>query len=62
MVKKETDREKLVRLVNETKMTRLEVAEYLGISERALYRWMNGESRFPHMVFVALEKLLMTEV
>jgi hypothetical protein len=62
MVKKETDREKLVRLVNETKMTRLEVAEYLGISERALYRWMNGESRFPHMAFVALEKLLTTEV
>jgi predicted DNA-binding transcriptional regulator AlpA len=48
--------------VNETEMTRLEVAEYLGISERALYRWMNGESRFPHMVFVALEKLLTTEV
>ena len=62
MVKKETDREKLVRLVNETKMTRLEVAEYLGISERALYRWMNGESRFPHMVFVALEKLLTTGI
>ena len=62
MVKIETDREKLVRLVNETKLTRLEVAEYLGISERALYRWMNGESRFPHMVFVALEKLLTTEV
>jgi len=62
MVKKETDREKLVRLVNETEMTRLEVAEYLGISERALYRWMNGESRFPHMVFVALENLLTTGV
>jgi transcriptional regulator with XRE-family HTH domain len=57
MTKKETDREKLVRLVNETKMSRLQVAEYLGISERSLYRWMNGESRFPHMVFVALDKI-----
>ena len=60
MSKKEAD--KLYQLVSDIcangKMTRLEVAEYLGVSERTLYRWVMGDARFPRMVFVALDLLL----
>jgi len=63
MSKKEADR--LYQLVEdicaEGRMTRLEVAEYLGVSERTLYRWVMGDARFPRMAFIALELLLPTE-
>lgn len=42
------------------KRTRMEIAEYLGVSERTLYRWMCGDASFPRMVFIALD-LLMSE-
>jgi len=63
MSKKEADR--LYQLVEDIcakgRMTRLEVAEYLGVSERTLYRWVMGDARFPRMAFIALELLLPTE-
>jgi len=43
------------------KMTRLEVAEYLGVSERTLYRWLVGDANFPQMVFIALGLLVPEE-
>ena len=56
MSKKDAD--KLHQLVGEIcadgRMKRIEVAEYLGVAERTLYRWMMGDTRFPRMVFIAL--------
>lgn len=58
MEKKELNHEKLTRLVNESMMTRLQVAEHLGISERTLYRWMLGERKFPRMALIVLESII----
>jgi len=49
--------EKLRLIVEKSKMSRLEVAEFLGVGERTLYRWMAGDSDFPRMVFIALKLL-----
>jgi hypothetical protein len=35
----------------------VEVAEYLGVNERTLYRWLAGQSRIPYSVIRALELL-----
>jgi len=59
---KEPDEERLRRLIESLKMTRLQVAEYLGISERTIYRWESKTHRIPRMAFIALELLLQTEV
>lgn len=63
MSQKEADR--LYKLVNDIcdkrQMTRLEIAEYLGISERTLYRWLVGDASFPQMVFIALGLLVPEE-
>lgn len=50
--------EKLRLMVEKSKMSRLQVADYLGVSERTLYRWMFGDSGFPRMVFIAMKVLL----
>jgi transcriptional regulator with XRE-family HTH domain len=61
----EKEAEKLAQLVHDIcadkKMTRLELAEYLGVSERTLYRWVSGDAAFPQMVFIALELLMKEE-
>lgn len=63
MSKKEA--EKLYAMVSDIcskgRMTRLEVAEYLGVSERTLYRWLVGDASFPQMVFIALGLLVPEE-
>jgi transcriptional regulator with XRE-family HTH domain len=59
---KEPDEDRLRRLIETLKMTRLQVAEYLGVSERTIYRWESKQHRIPRMVFIALELLLQTEV
>jgi hypothetical protein len=59
---KETDQEKLVKIIKKLNMTKVMVAEYLGVSERTIYRWEYGYSRIPHTVFLALELLLKSEV
>ena len=56
-----TNREELIRLINESKLIRAEVADYLGIRPRTLYTWLNGEVRVPKMALIAL-KVLMKEV
>lgn len=57
--------ERLYKMVSDIcskgKMTRLEVAEYLGVSERTLYRWLVGDASFPQMVFIALGLLVPEE-
>ena len=49
---------KLLAMVNASGLQRVEVAEYLGVSERTLYRWLSGTSSFPRMVFIAMRVLL----
>jgi transcriptional regulator with XRE-family HTH domain len=50
-----TNADKLVMMIGKLNKSRLEVAVYLGVSERTVYRWMSGKARFPRMVFLALE-------
>lgn len=45
---------KLLKMVNAIGVERAEIADYLGVSERTLYRWMSGDCAFPRMVFIAL--------
>jgi len=45
---------KLLEAVNSLGLQRADIADYLGISERTLYRWISGDSTFPRMVFIAL--------
>jgi len=59
---KESDGQKLTSMINDTKLTRLQIAEYLGVSERTVYRWMLGKPRVPRMVFISLELLLKKEL
>ena len=47
--------EKLKKMIRERRMDHAFAADYLGVSERTLFRWMSGESKFPRAVFLALE-------
>ena len=49
--------EKLARMIARLGLSRLHVAEYLGVSERTIYRWIAGDTHVPRMVFIALELL-----
>jgi len=44
-------------LIAKTGNLYVEVAEYLGVNERTLYRWLAGQSRIPYSVIRALELL-----
>lgn len=56
-MKKEEARQKLLTICNESGMIRLEVAEWLGVHERTLYRWLAGECDIPVAVMRAAELL-----
>ena len=58
MSKQQALANKLLAIVNKLGMQRIDVAEYLGVSERTLYRWMSGDAAFPRMVFIALSVLI----
>lgn len=49
--------EKLQRLIVKLGMSRLQIAEYLGVTERTIYRWIAGDTTIPRMAFIALELL-----
>lgn len=51
------NRLKLNQMVENTGMLRREVAKYLGIHQRTLYRYMSGELEIPVMVMLAMELL-----
>jgi predicted DNA-binding transcriptional regulator AlpA len=53
----EDNRLKLNQMVENTGMLRREVAKYLGIHQRTLYRYMSGELEIPVMVMLAMELL-----
>ena len=42
-------------LVSKTGKTNVQIAEYLSVHERTIYRWLCGESPPPHSVMLALE-------
>jgi transcriptional regulator with XRE-family HTH domain len=50
-------REKLNQAIELAKKTRAEVAEYLGVHDRTLYRWISGETPVPKMVLLSMELL-----
>jgi len=58
---KDDEREYLRELVEKTGNLYVEVADYLGVNERTLYRWLSGESRIPYSVIKALELLTTPE-
>jgi transcriptional regulator with PAS, ATPase and Fis domain len=48
-------------LVDKTGNLYVEVAEFLGVNERTLYRWLSGESRIPYSVIRTLELITSPE-
>ena len=52
------DAEKMARLIAKLGMSRLQIAEYLGVTERTVYRWIAGDTHPPKMAFIALELLV----
>ena len=54
---KKADKEKLAEVINSLGMQKVDIAEYLGVSERTIYRWLSGDRSVPRMVFIALESL-----
>jgi len=54
---KKADKEKLAEVINSLNMQKVDIAEFLGVSERTIYRWLSGDRSFPRMVFIALESL-----
>jgi DNA-binding transcriptional regulator YiaG len=47
--------EKLKKMIRELHMDYAFAADYLGVSERTLFRWMAGDTKFPRAIFLALE-------
>jgi transposase len=52
---REDDAERLRELLYKLDMLNAEAASYLKVGERTIYRWLAGERRIPHSVFLALE-------
>ncbi len=46
-------------LVNSTGMTRAALAKQLGMNDRTLRRYMAGERKFPYLVQLALESIVL---
>ncbi len=53
----EDNRLKLNQMVENTGMLRREVAKYLGIHQRTLYRYMSGELEIPISIMLAMRLL-----
>jgi len=49
------------RLVEKTGLYRRDIAKYLGVKERVIYKWQSGESDAPKAILIAL-KVLAKEV
>lgn len=49
---------KLIKILDGLNRDRKRIADYLGVHERTLYRWISGDSpKIPAMAFRALELL-----
>jgi|APFre7841882654_1041346.scaffolds.fasta_scaffold04626_19 hypothetical protein len=51
------DHDRLYVILEKIGKPRYQVAEFLGINERTLYRWLSGDTRIPKFAFKALELL-----
>lgn len=49
------DPERLREMLWRLDMLNREAAEYLGVTERAIYWWLNGGRKIPRMVFLSLQ-------
>lgn len=56
-MKQEEARQRLLTICNESGMLRFEVADWFGVHERTLYRWLAGECPIPVSVMKAAELL-----
>ena len=45
------------RLIEKTRLFRRDIAEYLGVKERVIYKWQGGDSPVPKSVMIALKVL-----
>ena len=57
----EDTRIKLAEMVENSGMLRANIAKYLGIHERTLYRYLSGELEIPVMVMLAMRLLEKTK-
>lgn len=53
---KQTDPERLARLLWDKQILNKEAADLLGVHERTIYKWLSGDRRIPSMVFKILER------
>lgn len=47
-----------LRMVEKTKMRRIDICKYLGIGQRAFYRWQSGEVAIPKTGMMAMYLLV----
>jgi len=47
-----------LRMVEKSKMRRIDIVRYLGIGERTFYKWQNGESVIPKTGMIAMYLLV----
>ena len=47
-----------LRMVEKTKMRRIDISKYLGIGERTFYKWQNGEVAIPKTAMMAMYLLV----
>ena len=45
------------RLIEKTRLFRRDIAEYLGVKERVIYKWQAGDRPVPKSVMIALKVL-----
>ena len=47
-----------LRMVEKSKMRRIDISKYLGIGERTFYKWQNGEVSIPKTGMMAMYLLV----
>ena len=47
-----------LRMVEKSKMRRIDISKYLGIGERTFYKWQNGEVAIPKTAMMAMYLLV----
>jgi DNA-binding transcriptional regulator YiaG len=46
------------RLIEKSGLRRADIAAYLDVKERVIYKWQGGESKVPKAVLIALQALV----
>lgn len=50
--------DEFLRLVNKSGLRRTDIAAYLEVKDRVIYKWISGESKVPKAVLIALQVLV----